>query len=86
MPMTNNISLDERKLLPHGYGKLKRYKVGICNHLRHRMFHLDACVHLHKIVISFPVKQKLDGSGTEIAYMTGYAQGIICYALSLIIG
>ncbi len=38
------------------------------HHFRHRMFHLDARVHLHEVEFLVFIQQKLDGAGIDIVH------------------
>src|SRR5579859_515132 len=51
-------------------------EIGACHHLRHRMFDLQARVHLHEIVAVLLVKQKLVCASIAIADMLDGANGL----------
>ena len=43
--------------------QLLTHKIGTRDLLGHRMFHLDAGIHLHKVEAAILIEEKLDGTG-----------------------
>src|SRR5712692_9768924 len=54
-------------------------EIGACHHLRHRVFDLQARIHLHEIVAILLVKQKFERTGVAIADLLDGANGLFTH-------
>ena len=53
--------------LSHGQQNLALDQVDVCDHLRNRMLHLDAGIHLNKVHAPVLIHQELDRTGVHVS-------------------
>ena len=61
-----HVALVDAQLLPGGHFYLQLHDVSAGDHLRHRVLHLDAGVHLHEIKVTVAIHQELHGARTRV--------------------
>ena len=66
--------------------QLLAHKIGTRDLLGHRMFHLDAGIHLHKVEATILIEEKLDGTGIDVADFAHGGNGDLAHLGALLIG